>query len=624
MIRRVLIVTQYYHPEPGAPQVRLRAMAKELRARGIDVSVLTGMPNYPTGRILPGYRGKLTCCEEIDGTPIRRVWLYPAAGRGSVRRLLNYLSFTLTAGLALLFSPRVDLVFVEAQPLILAIPALVLKHLRGIPYVYNTPDLQVEVAEQARWIGMRGLIKVAAWLESRLMRQALSTTTVTQAFIEHFIEHRQIPRNRMTFLPNGADTDALRPLPYDEALAARLGVEGKTVFTYAGTHAHYQGLEVIVEAAKRLAHRRDIAIVMVGKGPMREPLMAMAREAGLTNLLFRDSPFDETARLMSITHASLVTMRDMPAARKMRLSKAIPPLACGVPVIYSGAGETPEILVREGCGVQVAAEDPDRLAAAIEHLADDADERRRMSAAARALAEREFSWRMLVGNWLDQIAPLMGANHGLPRAVDVIVAASVLVVFEPLMAAIALMVAATSRGPIFFRHTRVGRDGREFAMLKFRTMRDSAGGPAVTRDGDPRITSFGRLLRRTKLDELPQFWNVLRGDMALVGPRPEAADYVDLRDRRWRAVLAARPGVTDPTTVRLRNEESLLASAGRDHDTFYREHLVPLKLDGYRQYLMQRTWRRDVAVLGSTLLAIARPARVPALSPDEVMSWRRS
>src|SRR6185503_18084666 len=138
------------------------------------------------------------------------------------------------------------------------------------------------------------------------------------------------------FLPNGADTDVLRPRPYDEELASRFGIAGRRVFTYAGTHAHYQGLEVIVEAAKLLAHRPDIVIVMVGQGPVRPKLIAMARDAGLTNILFHDSPFEEMPRLMSISYASLVTLRDMPAARKMRLSKAIPPLACGVPVIYAG------------------------------------------------------------------------------------------------------------------------------------------------------------------------------------------------------------------------------------------------------------------------------------------------
>lgn len=401
--RTVLIVSQYYHPEPGAPQIRLRAMAKELREMGVEVRVLTGMPNYPLGRVFPGYRHKLTCADEVDGVPVRRLWLYPAAGRGSMRRLANYLSFTATASLALLFTPRVDLVFVEAQPISLAIPAWLLQAVRGIPYVYNTPDLQVEIAEQAQWVGLRFLIRSAVSLESFLMRRAFTVTSVTHAFIDHFVEHRGVSRDRMSFLPNGADTEALKPMPRDERYAEQLGVSGRTVFTYAGTHAHYQGLEVLVETAKRLRDREDIVILMVGKGPVRPRLIEMAQEAGLRNIVFQDSPIHEMDRLMSITYASLVVLRDMPAAKKMRLSKAIPPLACGVPVIYAGHGETPEILVREGCGIQVAPEQPELLAQAIVALADDPGLRARMSPIARALAEREFSWETIVRDWMRQV-----------------------------------------------------------------------------------------------------------------------------------------------------------------------------------------------------------------------------
>ena len=405
--RTVLILTQYYHPEPGAPQIRLRAMARELRGLGVDVRVLTGMPNYPLGHMFPGYQYKLTCREEVDGVPVRRIWLYPAAGRGSVRRLVNYLSFTLTAGLAILFTRRVDLVFVEAQPVTLALPAWLLKTLRGIPYVYNTPDLQIEIAEQAQWIGLRALIRMAATLESFLMRQALTVTTVTHAFLDHFVEHRGVPKARMSFLPNGADTEMLRPMPRDELYAEQMGVSGRTVFTYAGTHAHYQGLEVIIETAKRLRNREDIVILMVGKGPMRPRLKEMAQQAGLNNVVFQDSPFDEMNRLMSITYASLVVLRDMPAASKMRLSKAIPPLACGVPVIYAGHGETPAILRHEGCGIHVPPENPELLANAIVTLADSPEIRARMSPLARQLAEREFSWRKIVRDWTRQVQQII-------------------------------------------------------------------------------------------------------------------------------------------------------------------------------------------------------------------------
>ena len=157
------------------------------------------------------------------------------------------------------------------------------------------------------------------------MREALSVTTVTHAFIEHFIEERDVPARKMSFLPNGADTARLRPLPYDEAYAAQMGVGTRKVFTFAGTHAPYQGLEVIVRAARQLQHRSDLVILMVGKGPVRGTLIEMAQAAGLTNILFKDSPFEEMDRLMAITYASLITLRDQPTARKMRLSKTIPP-----------------------------------------------------------------------------------------------------------------------------------------------------------------------------------------------------------------------------------------------------------------------------------------------------------
>lgn len=196
---------------------------------------------------------------------------------------------------------------------------------------------------------------------------------------------------------------------------------------------------------------------------------------------------------------------------------------------------------------------------------------------------------------------------------------ALLLVASPLLLAIALLVACTSRGPVLFLHRRIGRDGRPFAILKFRTMRDGSRGAAVTSKGDPRVTAVGRLLRATKLDELPELWNVLRGDMALVGPRPEAAEYVDPSNAAWRAVLSVRPGVTHPVTLRLRNEEQLLKSVGPDHEAFYRRYLVPFKLRGYRQYLDERTWQRDLAVLWATALGILIPARVPPPSLEEIV-----
>jgi len=228
------------------------------------------------------------------------------------------------------------------------------------------------------------------------MRQALSVTTVTYAFIEHFHRARELPRGRLTFLPNGADTERLQPMPRDAALAQRLGVGDRKVFTFAGTHAPYQGLEVILEAAKLVQHRTDIVFRMVGKGPVRADLMKRAETEGITNVLFRRSPFDEMPRLMSLTWASLVVLRRMNIATKIRLSKAIPPLAFWRAHHLWGWGETAEIVDREHVGLTVEPENAEALAQAVERLADDPDLRHDLGRRGRALAVRDLSWQPVV------------------------------------------------------------------------------------------------------------------------------------------------------------------------------------------------------------------------------------
>jgi lipopolysaccharide/colanic/teichoic acid biosynthesis glycosyltransferase len=211
-------------------------------------------------------------------------------------------------------------------------------------------------------------------------------------------------------------------------------------------------------------------------------------------------------------------------------------------------------------------------------------------------------------------------GRGLPRSVEVLLSLVALLAIAPVLAVVALLVRATSRGPVLFRHTRTGQNGRPFHLLKFRTMRDGVTGPAVTARGDARITRVGKVLRQTKLDELPELWNVVRGDMSLVGPRPEAVQYSIPSSSEWEHVLNVRPGITDPVTLHLRNEEELLAAAQPDAETFYRSYLLPYKLNGYREYLASRTWTRDVTVLWLTMVAIAMPGRVPAPSPEQIVS----
>lgn len=228
--------------------------------------------------------------------------------------------------------------------------------------------------------------------------------------------------------------------------------------------------------------------------------------------------------------------------------------------------------------------------------------------------------------------PLSGdgsSGEGLPRWLEILAATTGLVVLAPLFLGVALAVKLGSRGPVFFRQPRAGRGGCPFTLVKFRTMRadseradeEAEPGLRVTVRGDPRVTAVGRFLRRTKLDELPELLNVLRGEMSLVGPRPEVPEYVDVDNPLWRRVLAARPGLTDPTTLELRGEEKLLASV-EDPRRFYRETLLPYKLLGQATYLERRSGRSDVAVLLQTVGAIFRPSRTPCRETIEAVIER--
>ena len=197
----------------------------------------------------------------------------------------------------------------------------------------------------------------------------------------------------------------------------------------------------------------------------------------------------------------------------------------------------------------------------------------------------------------------------MPRAFDVVAAAIGLLLTSPLLLASALTVALTSPGGVLFRQKRVGLNGRIFTLYKLRTMRASENGPEVTSGSDPRITRSGKFLRRSKLDELPTLWNVLKGDMAMVGPRPEVPRYVKFEDPIWQRVLAVKPGITDPVTLHLRNEADLLARVGGDTEKYYLTELLPLKLKGYVDYLQTRCWQTDLSVLWRTAAAVLIPGR---------------
>jgi len=206
---------------------------------------------------------------------------------------------------------------------------------------------------------------------------------------------------------------------------------------------------------------------------------------------------------------------------------------------------------------------------------------------------------------------LLYCRGTVKRTFDIVLSGTALIVLSPLFAFLVLLQFATSGRPVLFMQQRVGRGGATFTLFKFRTMRiDQRGGPPVTAGGDRRVTPSGRLLRASKLDELPQLLNILAGKMSIVGPRPELPDYVKLYTDRQRQVLEVRPGLTDPATLRYRNEERILAAVDpAQRESYYIQTLMPEKLELNLTYVEQAGLLYDTLLILRTLGAIAFPPK---------------
>ena len=195
----------------------------------------------------------------------------------------------------------------------------------------------------------------------------------------------------------------------------------------------------------------------------------------------------------------------------------------------------------------------------------------------------------------------------MKRLFDIFSALIGLFFLGPVFLGILIVILAAHGRPVFFKQYRVGCNGIDFLLLKFRTMSVQKGAEAGQFDaGDcSRVTSVGKFLRRTKLDELPQIWNVLKGEMSVVGPRPEIRKWVEAYPNRWQEILTVRPGITDPASIRLRNEEVILAEAS-DPEAEYREVILPQKLALYEEYVANASFFGDIALIFKTIIIVIR------------------
>jgi lipopolysaccharide/colanic/teichoic acid biosynthesis glycosyltransferase len=197
----------------------------------------------------------------------------------------------------------------------------------------------------------------------------------------------------------------------------------------------------------------------------------------------------------------------------------------------------------------------------------------------------------------------------MKRIFDLTVSFIGLILLLPLILTIGMLIITDNKGPVFFRQWRVGKDGRLFVLYKFRSMKVTGSGfDAIFEPGNTaRVTKIGRFIRSTKIDEIPQLWNVLKGEMSLVGPRPEIQSWVDTCPERWKKILTVRPGITDNASLEFRNEEAILVES-KDPETTYKEIILPRKLDLYDQYISRHSFAGDLMLIFKTLLSLIKKA----------------
>lgn len=399
---KIVILTQYFEPEIGAAQLRYAALVRNLAELGHDVTVLTAMPNHPTGRIFPGYRGRLWSTERTDWGVVHRAWVYAAIGSGP-KRYLNFLSFVVTALPLLRHARGADVLVVESPPVTIALLALLARALLGVELVTYVADLSTNSIQDLAVPGAGVIIKLIRVLENRLYARSRYVTTVTDGLVRVLGDEFAVPAERIVKLENGADTETFAPRPVDSDLLARFGVAGRDYVLYAGTHGFAHGLDVALDAARLLADD-GVWLLFVGEGSDKERIVAKARELGLRNVSFHgQQPPDVVAGLYAGAFAGLSTVRDIQVMRDARPAKLFACLSCARPLIYSGGGEGARIARDSGGAIVTEAENAEAIAAAARQLLADPAEAARMGQRGRNYVIENFSWGALVRRWADRV-----------------------------------------------------------------------------------------------------------------------------------------------------------------------------------------------------------------------------
>lgn len=399
---RILFFTDNFWPESNAPASRTHEHARYWVRAGHEVEVVTCTPNFPHGKVFDGYRNRIFQREMIDGISVVRVWSFMSANSGFAMRVLDYLSFMVMAALVAPFLRRPDVV-VGTSPQFFTLPAAwFAAKVKRVPWVLELRDLWPESVKAVGALEDSTFIWLAEALETFLYRSADRIVTVTNAFRRILIS-RGVDAAKIAVVTNGVDLSRYTPRARDRSLAWELGLEGKWVAGYVGTHGMAHGLETLLDAAERAAAEpslSELVFLFVGDGARRNELQSEAEKRKLGNVRFVGQvPKSEVERYWSLLDLSIVHLKPEVLFETVIPSKIFECMGMGIPMLHGVSGESREIVVETGAGLDFPSGDASAL---VERLIDLAGNPEQITALAQnaRLAAAQFDREALAEKML--------------------------------------------------------------------------------------------------------------------------------------------------------------------------------------------------------------------------------
>lgn len=384
----ILFLTDNFPPESNAPANRTYEHAVRWVKSGNKVTVITCAPNFPSGKVFPGYSNRWYQREQMNGIEVVRVKTYITANERFLRRIVDYLSFMVTGTVAALIQKKPDVIVATSPQFFCGIAGMLAAMIRSKRFIVEIrdlwPDSIVALGMMRRSIGVRFL----EWLERLLYKRADSIVVVTEAF-KRIISDRCTDPSKIEVVLNGVDSAKFFPAPPNEELRKRVGLQDKFVVGYIGTHGLAHNLRTVIEAAHALSSNPKIAFLLIGTGADYADISATIEEYGLNNVtLLGQQPRESIPDYLRLCDISLITLRDTEVFSTVIPSKLFECLGIGIPVLTSvPEGELTRIVKERDCGVCVPPESPESLAAAIQAMADNPDELSALQSNALAAAK---------------------------------------------------------------------------------------------------------------------------------------------------------------------------------------------------------------------------------------------